>query len=167
MDGLYEQLTLGRELLHETGSFIVQIGADNVHEVVLLMAEVFDRENHVATIPYPTNTNQSTRLLPEVGNWLIWFGKNKAATKYNQLYEPLTRQETIAHMSSYAMCELPDGTTRNPKPQERKTRDCFLSEAGYSRVWAFFPPTPALQEGQTRWSGKARSITVLQETSGE
>ena len=46
------------------------------------MAEVFGRENHVATIPYRTNTNQSTRLLPEVGNWLIWFGKDKTTTKY-------------------------------------------------------------------------------------
>ena len=120
LDGLYEQLTLGRELLAEDGSFIVQIGPDNVHEAVLLMAEVFGRENHVATIPYRTNTNQSTRLLPEVGNWLIWFGKDKTATNYNQLYEPLTKQETIAHMSSYAMCELPDGTTRNLTPQEKE-----------------------------------------------
>ena len=57
-------MTLGRELLTEDGSFIVQIGADNVHEVVMLMAEVFGRENHVATIPYRTTTNPSTRLLP-------------------------------------------------------------------------------------------------------
>ena len=120
LDGLYEQLTLGRELLAEDGSFVVQIGPDNVHEAVLLMAEVFGRENHLATIPYRTNTNQSTRLLPEVGNWLIWFGKDKAATKYNQLYEPLTKKETIAHMSSYAMCELSDGTTRNLTPQEKE-----------------------------------------------
>ena len=125
LDGLYEQLTLGRELLAEDGSFIVQIGPDNVHEAVLLMAEVFGRENHVATIPYRTNTNQSTRLLPEVGNWLIWFGKDKTTTKYNQLYEPLTKQETIAHMSSYAMCELPDGTTRNLTSQEKEDPRLF------------------------------------------
>ena len=68
LDGLYEQLTLGRELLHEKGSFIVQIGADNVHEVVMLMAEVFGRENHVATVAYRTGTNQSTGMLPEIGN---------------------------------------------------------------------------------------------------
>ena len=35
LDGLYEQLTLGRELLAEDGSFIVQIGADNIHEARL------------------------------------------------------------------------------------------------------------------------------------
>ncbi len=103
LDGLYEQLTLGRELLHETGSFIVQIGPDNVHEAVLLMAEVFGRENHVATIPYRTTTNASTDMIPEIGNWLIWFAKNKteARSKYRQLYE------------------TPDGKERNLTPQER------------------------------------------------
>ena len=54
------------------------------------MAEVFGRENHVATIPYRTNTNQSTRLLPEVGNWLIWFGKDKIATKYTNTPLPVS-----------------------------------------------------------------------------
>ena len=120
LDGLHEQFALGRELLNETGSFILQIGPDNVHEAVLLMSEVFGRENHVATIPFRTNTNQSTRLLPEVGNWLVWFGKNKAETKYNQLYEPMPRKEAIAHMSSYAMGELPDGTTRNLTSKEKE-----------------------------------------------
>ena len=123
LDGLYEQLTLGRELLHEKGSFIIQIGADNVHEVVLLMAEVFGRENHVATIPFRTNTNQSSRLIPEVGNWLVWFAKEKEVAKYNQIYEKLNRREAVEHMSSYAMCELPDGTCRNLTSQERQNPD--------------------------------------------
>ena len=123
LDGLYEQLTLGRELLHQKGSFIVQIGADNVHEVVLLMAEVFGRENHVATIPFRTNTNQSSRMIPEVGNWLVWFAKEKEVAKYNQLYEKLNRREAVEHMSSYAMCELPDGTCRNLTSQERQNPD--------------------------------------------
>ena len=122
LDGLYEQLTLGRELLYETGSFIVQIGADNIHEVVMLMAEVFGRENHVATIPYRTGTNQSTGMLPEVGNWLVWFAKDKNAAKkkYHQLYEELTREQKLEHMSSYAMCELKYGTTRNLTGEEKR-----------------------------------------------
>ena len=121
LDGLYEQLALGRELLTEDGSFIVQIGPDNVHEIVLLMAEVFGRENHVATIPFRTGTNQSTAMLPEIGNWLVWYAKDKgkASKKYRQLYEPLTREEKLEHMSSYAMCELTDGTTRNLSPEEK------------------------------------------------
>ena len=121
LDGLYEQLTLGRELLAANGSFIVQIGPDNVHEVVMLMAEVFGRENHIATIPYRSATNPSTDMIPEIGNWLVWFTKDKrqARTKYHQLYEELTRQETLDHMSWHAMCEFPDGTSRNLTQAER------------------------------------------------
>ena len=95
LDGLYEQLTLGRELLADNGSFIVQIGPDNVHEVVLLMAEVFGRDNHVATIPYRTTINPSTRLLPEIGNWLIWFAKNKDEVKYRQLYASVDNRRAV------------------------------------------------------------------------
>ncbi len=119
LDGLYEQLTIGRELLADDGGFIVQIGPDNVHEVVLLMAEVFGRENHVATIAYRTGTNQSTAMIPEIGNWLVWFAKDKSRAKYRQLYEPLSRKEKIALMSSYAMCELEDGTCRSLTATER------------------------------------------------
>ena len=143
LDGLYEQLTLGRELLHEKGSFIVQIGADNVHEVVLLMAEVFGRENHVATIPFRTNTNQSSRLIPEVGNWLVWFSKEKEVAKYNQLYEKLNRRETVEHMSSYAMCELPDGTCLNLTSQERQNPDTLPEGAKLFRRMGLISSHPS------------------------
>ena len=95
LDGLQEQFALGRELLAENGSFILQIGPDNVHEAVLLMAEVFGRENHVATIPYRTTINPSTRLLPEIGNWLIWFAKDKEDVKYHQLYIPVNNRRAV------------------------------------------------------------------------
>ena len=122
LDGLYEQLTLGRELLADDGSFIIQIGPDNVHEVVLLVAEVFGRDNHVATIPYRAATNPSTDMIPEIGNWLVWYAKVKsnARRKYNQLYEELTRQEKLELMTSYAMCEFPDGTVRNLNQAEKR-----------------------------------------------
>ena len=119
LDGLHEQFALGRELLAENGSFILQVGPDNVHEVVLLMSEVFGRENHVATIPYRTATNQSGNLIPEIGNWLIWFAKDIKVTKYHKLYEPITRHEIASPPSYDVMCELPDGTSRNLKPEER------------------------------------------------
>ena len=120
LDGLYEQLTLGRELLAEDGSFIVQIGADNVHEAVMLMAEVFGRENHIATIPYRTTTNPSTRLLPEVGNWLIWFGKNKEATKYRQLYERAeSRRELIELWGGKLWYQDDEGQVRNLTRDEK------------------------------------------------
>ena len=131
LDGLHEQFALGRELLADDGSFIVQIGPDNVHEVVILMSEIFGRENHVATIPYRTGYTASTKMIPEIGNWLVWFTKDKpkASTKYHQLYEKLDRKETIAHMSSYAMCEMPDGTCRNLTNAERENPELLPPHA--------------------------------------
>lgn len=119
LDGLHEQLTLARELLAADGSIILQIGPDNVHQVAMLMGEVFGPENHVATIPYVTSTNQSTRMLPEIGNWLVWFAKDKAQAKYHQLHQELTLREKIVLMSSYAMIELPDGTVKRPSQGDK------------------------------------------------
>ena len=99
LDNLIEQLTLARELLTESGSCFVQIGYENVHEVACLMNEVFGKENHVATIPYITATNQSTRMIPQIGNWILWFAKNKEVSKYNQLYAGNTRKEIIDLMN--------------------------------------------------------------------
>ena len=119
LDNLYQQLTLSRELLTESGSCFVQIGPDNVHQVACLMAEVFGDENHVATIPYTTRTNSSTRMIPEIGNWILWFAKDKPNALYHQLYEPLTREEQLEHMNWDAMCELPGGSVRSLTSEER------------------------------------------------
>ena len=122
LDGLYEQLTLGRELLAEDGNFIVQIGADNVHEVVMLLAEVFGRENHVATIPYRTTTNPSTNMIPEIGNWIVWYAKDKvsARKKYRQLYEPTqSRREILDYWEHRARYEEMNGEIRTLTREER------------------------------------------------
>ena len=119
LDNLYQQLTLSRELLTESGSCFVQIGPDNVHPVACLMAEVFGHENHVATIPYTTRTNSSTRMIPEIGNWILWFAKDKPNALYHQLYEPLTREETLEHMTWRAMYELRDGSARSLTAKEK------------------------------------------------
>ena len=120
LDNLREQLTLARELLTESGSCFVQIGHENVHEVACLMNEAFGKENHVATIPYVTRTNNSTKMIPEIGNWILWFAKDKTQAKYEQLYEPLSRKEKLEYMASYALCEIPDGKCRNLTREERE-----------------------------------------------
>ena len=86
LDGLKEQMELARELLHESGSFMMQIGPDNLHQVALLMSEVFGSENYVATIPYKTSDSIG-RHLTRIGNWLIWYARDIENLKYRQLYE--------------------------------------------------------------------------------
>ena len=148
LDNLHAQLVLARSLLTESGSCFVQIGPENLHPVAAVMNEVFGFENHVATIPYITSTNQSTRMLPEVGNWILWFAKNKPLARYHQLFQPLTRKEKLAYMSSYAQVELADGTTRNPTPAERQNTEALPAN---SRL---FNTTP-LTSSHTSSSGRS------------
>ena len=149
LDGLYEQLTLGRELLHQKGSFIVQIGADNVHEVVLLMSEVFSRDNHVATIAYTTGFNNSTRMLPEIANWLVWFAKDKdhAQHKYNQIYVRGNRADRLAAMNQfYLRYDSEDGQPQRLTDDQIEDPDRFLPEN--ARVYDIQPLT-SQQESTT------------------
>ena len=129
LDQLRTQLQLIRALLADSGSVFIQIGPSNMHVVSMLMADVFGSENHVATIPYVAAMNYSTRMLPEIGNWLIWFAKDKPQAKYHQLYEELpTIKNVVDKISWAAAVELPDGSCRGLTKQEREDPDEFLPE---------------------------------------
>ena len=123
---LRDRLLLARELLSETGSVFVQIGDENVHRTGIVMDEIFGAENRVATISYATTGGSSANTLPQVTNYLLWYGKDKARVKYRQLYEQLTRKEVLDQMSWHAMVELEDGTCRPLKPGERNDPDTDL-----------------------------------------
>ena len=135
LDGLHEQLALGRELLAEDGSFILQIGPDNVHEAALLMGEVFGKQNHVATIPYRT-TNIQAKHLTEIGNWLLWFSKDKDQLKYRQIYLETPRREAISNWGGIVRYEAPDGSTRPLSPEEKENPSLIPNEGRISRTYA-------------------------------
>ena len=123
LDGIHEQLTLGRQLLADSGSFIIQIGPDNLHQVAMLMGEVFGVENHIATIPYVTSNVQSN-FLGEIGNWLLWYAKDKeqAKSKYRQMY----RREKVDHLdwNNRGGIESQDGSERRKlSPDEKQNPD--------------------------------------------
>ena len=123
---LRDRLLLARELLHDSGSCFVQIGDENVHRVGMVMDEIFGAENRLATISFATTSGSSTSHLPQVADYLLWHAKDKTRVKYRQLYEPLTRAETIQFFSSYVMVELPDGSCRRPIDKERFNPDKYL-----------------------------------------
>ena len=128
LDGILERLVLCRELLAETGSIFVQIGDENVLRMGLLLDEVFGAENRIALIPFATSGGTSASTLPSVADFLFWYAKDKRHVKYRQLYEPLDRVGKIEHMSSYAMVELADGTTRGLTAEERADPDAKLPD---------------------------------------
>ncbi len=123
---LRDRLLLARELLTESGSCFVQIGDENVHRVGTLLDEVFGAQNRVATISFATTSGSSAGQIPQVADYLLWYGKDKNHTKTRKLYELLTRAEIIDYFSSYAMVELEDGSTRRPTALERFDPDTHL-----------------------------------------
>ena len=121
LDGLYEQLYLARELLADDGSVIVQIGPDNVHQVALLMGEVFGSENHISTIPYETARMESKQL-GQISNWLVWYAKDSKNVKYRQLYIDRSMTEWV-NDPSVLLENAITGETRTPTRSEKSDAD--------------------------------------------
>ena len=126
LDLTREKLVLMRELLTDSGSLFMQIGDENILRVGLLLDEVFGAENRVSLIPFATTSGSSSRTLPSVADFLLWYAKDAQQIKYRQLYEPLTRTEMVEYMSSYAKVELQDGSTRSLTAYERVDPDKHL-----------------------------------------
>ena len=119
LDNLYRNFVYARDLLAESGSIFVQIGNENVNRVALVLDEVFGAENRIAQITFSKRGSSSARQIPEVADYILWYANDIDAVTYHQLYERLSRRETMALMSSYVMVELPDGSSRSPTATER------------------------------------------------
>lgn len=83
---LRDRLMLARELLSTSGSVFIQISDDNVHHVQELCDEIFGKENACALITFTKTTSQSSKLLPAVCDYLIWYAKDKEHVKFRQPY---------------------------------------------------------------------------------
>ena len=136
LDNIYRIAVHARELLHDSGSLFLQIGPANVHRLAVLLDEIFGTENHITTIPFAKSGGTSSDTLPQVADYLLWYARDKSTLKYRQLYERLSRQTIVEHMSSYAMVELSDGTTRQLSHDERASPDAHLPDGArlYQRM---------------------------------
>ncbi len=115
---LRDRLTLIRELLSDSGSIFVQMGEENVHRVRLVLDEVFGSENFVTTINYRTSSGFPTRAISRVGDYILWYGKDKRVLKYHPLFRgknPLTGDEH----GNYRFIEMADYSRRPMTPDER------------------------------------------------
>jgi adenine-specific DNA-methyltransferase len=83
---LRDRLSVARDLLTESGSIFVQIGDENVHRVRALLDEVFGMENLITTIVCKKTTGNTGRYLPTGADFILWYGRNAAATKYRELF---------------------------------------------------------------------------------
>lgn len=104
---LRDRFVVARDLLTESGSIFLQIGDENVHLVRSILDEVFGSQNFVSLITYVTTSSQTSQFLSSVGNYVLWYGKNKDNTKFRRLFE--TKQLGGLGSSKYTKVLFPSG----------------------------------------------------------
>ncbi|KIV66975.1 Adenine specific DNA methylase (Mod-related) [Rhizobium sp. UR51a] len=82
---LRDRLAAGRELLSDSGSIFVQISDENVHRVRALMDEVFGEENFISEIFFAKTTGFTSSYISSVGDYILWYGKNRLSLKFRSL----------------------------------------------------------------------------------
>ena len=139
---LRDRLTVARDLLSDSGSIFVQIGDENVHRVRTLMDEVFGEDNFCCLIFFRKTGGQASTLLSSIGDYIIWFAKNKSEAKYRQMYADKTTAES--RPSIYRWVEAPDMATRR-----RMTSPEIRNETSTSEGWKIFAPDTLVSLGAT------------------
>ena len=114
---LRDRLTIARDLLTDSGSVFVQIGDENVHRVRSLMDEVFGEDNFVSQIYFATTSGFSTNELSRLGDYLVWYARQRTSMKYRGIFVP--KGAIGSGLESYRHVELTDGTRRTMTSQER------------------------------------------------
>ena len=116
---LRDRLTVARDLLTESGSIFVQIGDENVHRVRALMDEVFGAHNALSVICLQKTGGQEATFLPNVSDYIIWYGRDANATKYRQMY--IRKQLGVGKGSGqrYDQVQLASGIRRALTQSER------------------------------------------------
>ena len=126
---LRDRLTVARDLLTDSGSIFVQIGDENTHAVRMLLEEVFGSHNFLSQIVVSKTTGATSRYIAGVCDYVLWFAKDPATTKYKQ---PLT-QKRIGERGAmlYNRWQSSDGGTVVSLPQGKRSGDALFEEGHF------------------------------------
>ncbi len=136
---LRDRLLLAKDLLHESGSVLVQISDENLHLIRNLMDDVFGSSNFVSLIAFKKTLPLGSSGLPSITDYLVWYAKDKGKIKFNPLYEekPLGAgtgytwlQETSGKQRKMTSAERTDGSF--PEGSKPFFADNLLS-SGYTK----------------------------------
>jgi len=108
---LRDRLLLAKDLLSESGSCFVQISEENLHHVRESMDEILRPSNFVSIIYFATTGGFATDALSRVGDYLLWYAKDRVRLKYHRLYTEKALRDGGGWAHSRA--ELEDGNRRN------------------------------------------------------
>jgi adenine-specific DNA-methyltransferase len=120
---LRDRLTIARDLLTTSGCIFVQIGDENLHHVREVLDETFGPANFCSVITVTKTAGQSAQLLAGVTDFVLWYAKDRAQTKFRRVY----RQKALdPDYLSLARLELPDGTRRRLTSDECLKPDALV-----------------------------------------
>lgn len=135
---LRDRLQMARELLADSGSIFVQISNENLHRIRCVMDEVFGAQNFCGLINFVKNSGATDDLLSSPSDYIIWFAKDRAKVKYQQLYH--SKAAGTEYAERYEGLQLANG--------ERKT---LSSEGGDAEslpeAARLFTEQPAISQG--------------------
>jgi adenine-specific DNA-methyltransferase len=85
---LRDRLTVGRDLLRESGSIFVQIGDENVHRVRALLDEIFGEDNFKSEIAVTKSTGLASAYgLINRTDYLLWYCRDHEQLKVRTLFQ--------------------------------------------------------------------------------
>jgi adenine-specific DNA-methyltransferase len=163
---LRDRLWLCRELLHSSGSIFMQISDENLHHAREVMDEVFGAEHFCGIIQFvKTSGLAAAERLATVGDYLIWYAKDKERVKYRQVFVP--RESKGEGLAPYSMMQLPDGSRRSLTKAEREGMQPIPAGARRYRYIDLSKPGPGSRydfefDGRTFTPGKRWWGTTLE-----
>lgn len=107
---LRDRLVVMRDILTDSGSIFIQISDENVHRVRVLLDEVFGDQNFISEISVQKTAGQGSGYLGRTNDYVLWYARNIAMTKYRQLY--LEKQPGEAGAEEYKRVEVSTGGYR-------------------------------------------------------
>lgn len=120
---LRDRLLVARELLSDSGSVFIQISDENIHHIREILDEVFGKENFISIISFTSTSGFETSTISRSGDYIIWYGKDKAFLKYRPLY--IQKQFGGEGSSAYSKIELKDGSRLSIAEWEKKNNQVF------------------------------------------
>jgi adenine-specific DNA-methyltransferase len=149
---LRDRLLLSRELLHPSGSIFVQINDENAHHVRELLDETFGAGNFISQIMFQTTTGFTTGTLSALGDYILWYGKDKERTKVHKIFR---EQEIVPGEGNARWVLLPDGSCRGVTAAEKRGEETVPEGARFYKPdnivsqGAASEPQPFEHEGKT------------------
>lgn len=93
---LRDRLLVSRDLLADSGSIFVQIGEENVHRVRALLDETFGEQNFISQILFRKTGGLTANFIPTIGDYIIWYGKDRGYSKFRRAHRTKNPGETGA-----------------------------------------------------------------------